>query len=223
MLCSFSKKFIYLKTIKTAGTSVEIFFERYCRSPLDYTERHFVDEAVDSFGIVGCRGPVADRSLVRFYNHMSAQEALDRLGKDIWESYFKFCVIRNPYDKVVSMFWYSLTNEERIFLSDAPFSKVREKFSDFVANKSNYPNDRKVYTINGEIVVDYLIRFENLGADMSYVCELMDIDFHAEKMGRFKGDKRLRNEHFSEYYDGETKKSVSDFYKFEFINFAYEI
>ena len=33
MLVSHARKFIYTKTLKTAGTSVEVFLEPYCRPP----------------------------------------------------------------------------------------------------------------------------------------------------------------------------------------------
>ena len=35
--------------------------------------------------------------------HISAKQARDLYGKDIWEAYTKFSVVRNPWDRVVSM------------------------------------------------------------------------------------------------------------------------
>ena len=56
MLCSHTHKFIYLKTIKTAGTSVEGFFERFCCSAEIMKKSHLRDEYVGANGIIGYRG-----------------------------------------------------------------------------------------------------------------------------------------------------------------------
>lgn len=52
MLVSHLKKFIYTKTVKTAGTSVEAYFERYCILPGDFRVTHTREEYVSSGGIV---------------------------------------------------------------------------------------------------------------------------------------------------------------------------
>jgi hypothetical protein len=45
ILVSHFRKFIFLKTIKTGGTSVEIFFEEFCvTSPINYTEISHANE-----------------------------------------------------------------------------------------------------------------------------------------------------------------------------------
>ena len=102
MLISHRKRFIFIKTVKTAGTSVESYFEKYCMPEGEWQEAHTRDEYVSEEGIIGYRGP--DASSSTWYNHMSAQKLLDLAGRDIWDSYFKFTVIRNPFDKLISAF-----------------------------------------------------------------------------------------------------------------------
>lgn len=55
MLCSHSKHFLYFKTKKTAGTSVEIYFEPYCLPPGSWRPEHARAETVSGFGIIGSR------------------------------------------------------------------------------------------------------------------------------------------------------------------------
>src|SRR5690242_16177876 len=102
MLVSHTKQFIYLKTTKTAGTSVEIFFQPFCLSP-DHpcysSPTHEMNEVISNYGIVGYRGPQPIPK-VAFYNHMAAVEIKKWIGSEIWDHYFKFCVIRNPFDKI---------------------------------------------------------------------------------------------------------------------------
>ena len=41
-----------------------------------------------------------------YWNHMSATSVLERVGSKIWDSYFKFCFERNPWDKMVSYYFH---------------------------------------------------------------------------------------------------------------------
>jgi hypothetical protein len=72
VLVSHRKKFIFLKTSKTAGTSVEAFFERHCVDDTQWECKHHRDESVSTAGIVGYRGPKQESAI--YYNHMSATE-----------------------------------------------------------------------------------------------------------------------------------------------------
>jgi hypothetical protein len=83
MLCSHLKRFIYLKTMKTAGTSVEVFFERFCCPRDGYIETHERDELVCAEGVVGARG--ANVAGATFYNHMSAARVRELLGEEVWQ------------------------------------------------------------------------------------------------------------------------------------------
>ncbi len=219
MLCSHGKKFVYLKTIKTAGTSVEIFFERFCCHSEGYQERHNRNEYIGDAGIIGYRG--ADPSGVTFYNHMPAREVREKLGSEIFDSYFKFCVVRNPFDKVVSMFWFQLPHEERERLTTAEFASVKDKFNAFVLKRDGLPVDRHVYVIDGAFVPDFYIRYENLLDDMRRVCERLKIDFTPSDLGQYKIGMRTRPENFREYYDAEGRAVVEEAFAYELEKFGY--
>src|SRR4051812_46185541 len=109
MLCSHVKKFIYLKTIKTAGTSIEMFLERVCCPPELYVETQSRRELITDHGVIGSRGNKIPGS--RFPSHLAAGKVRERLGEEVWNAYYKFCAIRNPYDKVVSRFWHWLEEQ----------------------------------------------------------------------------------------------------------------
>src|SRR5437016_2294873 len=105
MLLSHRKRFLYSKTFKTAGTSVESFFERWCMPEGEWTFAHARDEYVSNAGIIGYRGPEPAGGR-RWWGHMTAAEIRERAGAAIFDAYFKFCVVRNPFDKAVSAFHF---------------------------------------------------------------------------------------------------------------------
>jgi hypothetical protein len=100
MLVSHRKQFIYTKTVKTAGTTVEAYFEKYCLPEGEWRLSHARDEYAGPTGVVGYRG--LNPQGKQWYHHMPARAIKRRVGDDVWNSYFKFSVVRNPFDKLVS-------------------------------------------------------------------------------------------------------------------------
>ena len=148
MLISHRKKFIYTKTVKTAGTSVELFFEKYCFADREWKFSHARDEYSSASGIVGYRG--ADKGSSTFYNHMPAEELKNLLGKQIWDNYHKFTVIRNPFDKMVSAFYhFEKKNKADKYLADG--KSDTQRFREWVLGGGEII-DRSAYMIDGEIV-----------------------------------------------------------------------
>ena len=108
MLVSHSKKFIFIKVPKSAGNAVESYFERYCREPsADPNNFGWGGNPVieSEFGIVGSRrGGNEDK----FKAHQTAENLREILPREVWGQYLKFCVIRNPYDAIISLFWHKI-------------------------------------------------------------------------------------------------------------------
>jgi hypothetical protein len=216
MLISRSLRFIYLKTRKTGGTSVEIYLEPYCVDPASHAEVHNRAEAVSEWGIVGSRGS-ADGT---WFNHMPATRIRELIGDELWDAYYKFCVVRNPFDKVVSQFWFALTPQSRETLEKTDFSLVRHAFNTWTV-QMQFPSDQWVYTIKGVPVVDRFIRFERLQADLGEVCRHLAIPWQSERLGRYKGNYRRRPEPFSLYYAQESISRVRRTFAWELDHFGY--
>jgi len=103
LLVSHRKRFIFTKTVKTAGTSIESYFERWCMPEGEWKPVHVRGEYVSDAGIIGERS--GNPRGAKWYNHMSCKCIYDQVGCDIWNRYFKFTVVRNPFDKVISGFF----------------------------------------------------------------------------------------------------------------------
>jgi hypothetical protein len=219
VLVSFEKQFIYTKTVKTAGTSVEIFLEPYCLAADSYVQIGPRDESITGYGVVGFRG--ANRPAdVRWYNHMPAAQIREYLGEEVWNEFFKFCVIRNPYDKLRSMYLFELDRANSGYGGSQDFSELRRNFIDWIRRR-RFLVDRNKYVIDGSVCLDYYIRFESLTEGLKEVCQKLAIDRDVAELGRFKSGDRRTDRHFSEFYDEETRKIVAEAFALELDHFGY--
>ena len=121
MIISHKYKFIFLKTSKTAGTSLEIALSKFCNSNDIITPISEEDESLrKDLGYTSPQNYKFDLSeynlsdyfnlLVKFrkrrkkefYNHITSKEVKHLVDNNCWNNYYKFCFERNPWDKVVS-------------------------------------------------------------------------------------------------------------------------
>jgi hypothetical protein len=230
MLVSHRKKFIYTKTVKTGGTSVEVFFEPYCMPENEWQLQHSHEEYTGPAGIIGYRGAHAQGKT--WFNHMPASQIRQQIGPSTWKQYFKFCVIRNPFDKMVSAFHFfeHLKKNEavnplkklfhKIAGSDSPNKAPEERFRDWIAN-GGFVDDRDKYMIGNEFCIDYFIRYENLEGGVRYVCEVLDIPFQKENLLKLKSGIRPTDRSLSDYYDQKTIDIVYHLYRPEIERFGY--
>ncbi|MDF1614763.1 sulfotransferase family 2 domain-containing protein [Desulfurivibrio dismutans] len=94
---------------------------------------------------------------------------IQRAFPEEWHSYFKFCFVRNPYERAVSDYLY-LTRES----ADAP------SFSNYIRNLSESKRDVHgrdkydnwpMYTIGDQPVMDFIGRYEKLQEDFARAME----------------------------------------------------
>jgi hypothetical protein len=204
LLISHLHRFIYLKTVKTGGTAVEIYFEVYCGDPAQSGDiPHFREAGVSAWGVIGTRGAATGA----WYNHMPASRIRERMGEADWNDYFKFCVVRNPFDRVVSQFWFQLEAAAREELRQADFAAVRKAFAGW-SRQLRFPVDSMIYRIDGQPGIDYFIRYERLHEGLEEVCRRLNVPWQPERLGRYKSGFRVRPEHFLEYYNSRVTALV---------------
>jgi len=220
MLLSHRKKFIFIKTAKTAGTSVEVFFEKHCFPEGEWRFSRSREEYINSeSGIVGFRGQSRTNEI--FYNHMSAKEIADNLEKDIWEQYFKFTIVRNPFDKMVSAFFHFEKSQNPDKYSMDNLTDI-ERFRNWVSDGGEIV-DRDIYLIKGKVAVDYFIRFESLKEDIESVCSKLQLDYDLADLPTLKSEHRDRTIKLKDFYDAPTEKIVRELFKFEIEYFDYDL
>ncbi|MEO8342994.1 MAG: sulfotransferase family 2 domain-containing protein [Gallionella sp.] len=212
MLVSHRKKFIYTKTIKTAGTSVESYFEPYCMKEGEWSFTHARLEYISDSGIIGCRtGQLLVIQASTWWNHMPAVTIKALVGESIWDSYFKFCVIRNPFDKVVSAYHF--------FSPKASAPTLKQDFEAWLMSNP-LPIDRSKYMIDGEFCMDGVIRYETLLQDIERICERLDIPYQPQNLKNLKVGHRP-SKSLEEYYSAKSTEIVTNAYRYELDKFGY--
>lgn len=159
MIVSHEHRLIFLKTRKTAGTSVEIALSRICGP--DDTITRLTDEDEELRRSLGGRGPQHFESPPlpeKAFNHMPARGVRLVAGPDVWRDYFRFTIERNPWDLVVSQYYWRYRNEEAPPFDDFVHRPVVVKLAD---------KNARIYRLRGEIAVDRVLRFESLASDLA--------------------------------------------------------
>ena len=179
------------------------------------------------FGRVYGKKKVPGKARVRrqiFPDHMLAREMRDFLGPDIWKSLFTFTFVRNPWDRTFSMYNYRLMESSIplewsfrdyiLALKNAPFDAEHFKFNGHYFGASEY-----VLGENGDIIVDFIAKYENRVHDLKLIASRLGID-------EFDNISMLcaspKNRHYSEFYDTETREIVRRIYMKDIELFNYE-
>jgi len=192
VLVSHTHKFIFLKTRKTASTSVEMLLEPLCAPP-----NHVVTEGTEALetdhGIIGTRlVPPGKRNALsrRWYNHMTAPEISSALGPERFNDYLKITTVRNPFDRLVSEFMYKNARRKRRPIG-ALIDRLVRKPSGKDANirkfrkwlrRGRWKSDYDILHVGGRFVPDILIRFENLAADLRTLSDRLGVNLHADML-----------------------------------------
>jgi hypothetical protein len=192
MILSHRYRFIFIKTLKTAGTSIEVSLGRYC-GPEDVLTPITPPEEGHS-----------PRNHEGFYNHMPAAEIRHRVGPEVWNSYFKFTFERNPWDKVVSYYHWAQALGHRF-----------TGFEDFIAQclrqdrfPLQLPSSRTLYHIEGALAVDRIGAYETLEQDLAAICAGLGIPFDGW-LPRAKGGLRPQGRSYAADYTPATRAVVA--------------
>lgn len=216
MLISHRKKFIFIKTSKTAGTSVEAFFEKYCFPEGEWQLSHSRDQYLGETGLVGGRGTGLHDIL---HSHMPAQSIKKLVSDEQWQTYFKFTVIRNPFDRLVSRFFFEMKNQGTD-TSKLTQAEIRRKF-DALVRKQHYPIFGQI-SINNTLVTDFNIRYEYLHHDLVTVCDKLNLPFIETELPNFKSGIRDKAFSLKDLYSSSLIAFVEEKYAVEIEQFQYE-
>jgi hypothetical protein len=181
MIISHKYKFIFIKTRKTAGSSIEYNLSSYLGekdviTPLDgipkaekhLSKNYLIDTILSNFFKKIGLFKISKFFLYEIKPHEYAYSVKKIVGEKIWNTYYKFCVEREPVDKCLSYYFMR---------KNSPTSSKKRKqmtWPHFV-KKKNFPIDYNFYIHNNELIVDRIINYENLNAELNEIFNYLNL------------------------------------------------
>ncbi len=138
---------------------------------------------------------------------------------DVPVNHFSFAVVRNPWDRFVSLYHYfaTMTPAHRWYVPNARIADDVQRigsFSEFCRtfhgwrhrdNLHFQPQCRWIADADGKLLVDFVARFEQLQADFARVCRRLDTP--AVELPMLNGS---RHGPFRDYYDDQSRDIVAE-------------
>lgn len=181
-IISHHHRFIFLKTRKTAGTSIQAWLLDHLGprdvivSDLDLVPlpRPFFSTPSQTtrwkereIWIKKRLSPLGLRHM-RLKPHSTAKVIREVVGKKIWQQYHKFAVVRNPWERMISVWRF----REHLVGTPLSFDELLD------ARETNQIKDRGnwlIYTIGDEIVADTIIRYEQLHEGLASLADSLGL------------------------------------------------
>lgn len=237
-IVSHSRSFIFVCPRKVASTSLMISLTPLCTDE-DVVVTDFLDKSfygLDSTEFI--LPPVRNaRSLIDLdkmtggQRHIRPERIRETLGDRVWDEYFKFTVVRNPWDWFVSLYcwklggdWllqrrshhrsllgflrsrYRLCRLEPNYLLGRHRANIeiilkRGWFDSFLSDASAF------YFMDGRPYADYHIRFEKLAQDYDEVCRRLRLP--RRPLAKTRDKTRDKTIEYREYYTDWSRECIA--------------
>jgi len=184
MFINHKHKFIFIHIPKNAGTSIR-----------------------NSFRLEGYDKRVVKKP----YPHDPCSKIREYCGEEVWNTFFKFAIVRNPYDRMVSYYHFHKSTQYRF-----PAKANSLSFDEWII-KGLDSNMKKNQTWYLDEEVDYIGNVEYLENDWKLICQ--EIGIKQYKLPRFNVSEH--NE-WSSYYNEDTKRVVRKIFQDDFETFNYD-
>ena len=228
MIVSHEHRFIFLKTRKTAGSSLEVLLSRFCGpddivAPLgDAEETMRAGNGPRNYMLPFWRRPLnAHLKMLRgkplgrrwtgYYEHMTAKAVRRMVGENVWASYYKISSERNPWDRQVSLYYWRTRD-----------MKERPTFEQFLHGKDRRAQglgNFEIYGIGGKVVANDVILFHDMQNGIARVFDRLGLAI-SEAMPEAKTKVRPKRD-YQCYYTDETRDLVGRLYAREIAAFGF--
>lgn len=200
MILSHSKKFIFIHIYKVAGISIRKVLQPYDNlSSKDFP--WYMNLKFD----IGQRYQLFSDWAI---NHIRAKELQKYLPVEIFNNYFKFCFVRNPWDWQVSLYHFMLQYKDHPQHNLISNMKTFDEYIEWRINNDFELQKNFIYNDNDEILVDYVGRFESLQEDFDEICLRLEIPTVELPFAN-----RSNHKHYKEYYNKYTINLVAEAFK----------
>ena len=157
-------------------------------------------------------------------HHQTAREVIARIGRDKWDTAYKFTLVRNPWDKVVSHYEYRRKrNKTEVATRGISFSGwVKKTYGPekdpFYYNnpKAFQPQVEWLKNDKGKIDIDFIGKFETITEDFDQIKNVIGLEAELPHLNASK------REGYQSYYDAETREIVAQWFREDIEAFGYQ-
>lgn len=204
-------KCIFVEVPRTGSTSIRALLGEPAVPHLNIWQIKQQIESADWF-----RSRVLSRT-VRLTRQAFA--LVTRQQSSIFETYFKFGFVRNPWDRTVSLF-------RRLRENGKDRGQTFEEFVDglhFSSATCVHPVPHRYqldWFVNpdGEVILDFVGRFEHLARDWSQVSQRIGLAASLPHLNESGSGRR----HYTEYYTSRTRDLIAQRFSVDIEYFGYE-
>jgi len=206
MLISDSHKFIFVHIRKAAGSSI-----RDILTPISNPIPKDVVSKIKS-KILKIE---TNYQKFTFGGHSPILQGKNIIPKELYEDYFKFAIVRNPYTRLVSEYEYIKGLQDH-----GRHKKVTKmSFHQYISYQSKRFDAHQINMLtdkNGTLQMDFIGKLENINEDWNYISNKLKIP-NAELSHRNKTFKV----NYNDYYNDENRDLVSKLWKKDLEVFGY--
>jgi len=178
--------------------------------------------------------------MLRSY-HYTSNEYENMLGSREFQNFFKFCFVRNPFDRFLSLYHYARLDNSYYHSSTNPEKAIYGKHMDYdklknaslrecaellVSDKLEHnpphvqwrPQVEWILNENGEVNLDYIGRVEDLQFHYNNICRIIGLP----SQNLEKTNKSGKEDDYRLFFDNITREIVESYYKSDLELFKYK-
>jgi len=210
IVISKKNKFIFFHLPKNAGSAVS---ELLNKNEKYYTAKKIFSKVLKKFTKKDNFFFDNLQNRIHFYrSHAKLSYIQSVISPQIFNEYFKFAVVRNPYSRFVSRYNYTKLISKNKNLEFNIFLKNQIKYNAITDQQYKF-----LLKNDGNIGVNKILKFENLDNDLKEISNVINI-----KLDNFKQINISTFDDYKDYYDSETKMIVKNFCKEDLEYFNYD-
>ena len=154
--------------------------------------------------------------------HLPATVIRGYLGIDVWQQVFSFSIVRNPWDRMVSIYRYRVEREQETHSFEEFVRELRTPrlhlpdsflhWEHWRLSQTSFLSDEM-----DQIMVNQVYRFENLADTYSDLSRRLEVPISPA----IRLEPTDRHKDYREYYSDRTRQTVSQYYAQDIENFGY--